>query len=517
MHDMVRLLSIALILAFTVPGSINPQTKRITERYFPDPDIEINTPAFQKKRGFTDYEEMMAYLNERAKKFSDLMSISFIGNSQKGYPIPLVTLQKGTGSEDNVRVWMQGGLHGNEPGSTEGVLMLIDHLLANADQHYLFDRLTLQIVPMANIDGYEKQDRYAANGLDLNRDQTKLVAPESQVLKKTFSQFNPHVALDFHEYRPYRKDYAKLSTYGVTTIYDVMFLYSGNLNVPDTLRHFTKEVFVKPAKLVMDEYTLRHHDYFSSTTHLGEIQLSQGATNARSSATSYALSQAVSTLIEVRGVGLGRTSFKRRVHTTFLIGMSYLETAYQHHEQVKQVIELSIAAQQDAVVNSKRTVYPQTVTMIDLDTEDPIDLELKTRDSWLSKPVLTRPRPASYIIDSTYGQLAYKLELLGLTVEQLAAPRKCKVEKYTVVDYTQDSQLYEKEYMQDVKTELTTIDTTFPRGTYIVSLQQKNANLAIEVCEPEAPNSFVSFGQLPTALHAQLPIYRTVSSNSRDH
>lgn len=515
--DMVRLLSIALILAFTVPGSINPQTKRITDRYFPDPDIEINTPAFQKKRGFTDYEEMMAYLNEREEKYGDLMSISFIGNSQKGYPIPLVTLQKGSGSEDHLRVWMQGGLHGNEPGSTEGVLMLMDHVLANADQHYLLDRLTLQIVPMANIDGYEKQDRYAANGLDLNRDQTKLVAPESQVLKKTFSDFNPHVALDFHEYRPYRKDYAKLSTYGVTTIYDVMFLYSGNLNVPDTLRHFTKEAFVEPAKRIMDEHELRHHDYFSSTTHLGEIQLSQGATNARSSATSYALSQAVSTLIEVRGVGLGRTSFTRRVYTTFLIGMSYLETAYQRHNDVKQVIDLSIASQQQAVVNSKRSVYPQTVTMIDLDTEDPIDLELNTRDSWLSTPVLTRPRPAGYVIDSAFGPLAYKLELLGLVVERLDKPTRLSIEKYTVVDYTQASQLYEKEYMQDVTTQVTPLDTTLPAGSYLVSLRQKNANLAIEVCEPEAPNSFVSFGQLPTELHAQLPIYRYVSSNTGHH
>ena len=44
---------------------------------------------------------------------------------------------------------------------------------------------------MANIDGYESHDRYAANGLDLNRDQTKLMAKESVSLKQAFSDFSP--------------------------------------------------------------------------------------------------------------------------------------------------------------------------------------------------------------------------------------------------------------------------------------------------------------------------------------
>jgi hypothetical protein len=32
--------------------------------------------------------------------------------------------------------------------------------------------------------------------------------------------------------------------------------------------------------------------------------------------------------------------------------------------------------------------------------------------------------------------------------------------------------------------------------------------LAVEVLEPEAPNSFISFGVLETTLNAVLPIYR---------
>lgn len=509
---MWRLFSIAIILAFTVPGGINPQSKKITERFFPDPAIEINTPAFQKKKGFTTYDEMMAYLTARQERYADRMAITFIGTSQKGYKIPMVTLaapnNSGNPDNDKVRIWMQGGLHGNEPGSTEGVLMLLDHLLADSSQHYLFDRLTIRMVPMANIDGYEKQDRYAANGLDLNRDQTKLVAPESQALKRAYSDYAAEVALDFHEYRPYRKDYARLSTYGVTAIYDVMFLYSGNLNVPDTLRHFTQQQFVNPCKAVMQAHQLRHHDYFSSTKVLGEIHLKQSSNNARSSATSFALAEAVSTLIEVRGVGLERTSFKRRVHTAFLVGMSYLESAYTNHLAVKETLALSRQQQQPAIVKSKPKAYDQTVGMIDLDTQDSIGITLPTLDAWTSKPTLERARPAAYLLDSSQGTIAEKLSLLGLQVSRIEADRSMRIEKYHVTDYQQDSQPYEQTYRQSVSTTVKAVDTILSAGTYIIDLRQKNANLAIEVCEPEAPNSFVSFGQIITTQEAILPIYR---------
>ena len=100
----------------------------------------------------------------------------------------------------------------------------------------------MAIVPMANIDGYLRLSRYANNGLDLNRDQTKLMAQESVLLKKNFSEFNPEVALDFHEYTPFRRDFSGFGNTGISNFYDAMFLFSGNLNVPENLRTFTEKI-----------------------------------------------------------------------------------------------------------------------------------------------------------------------------------------------------------------------------------------------------------------------------------
>ena len=326
----------------------NPQSKKITEQFFPEIDTLQNvTPALLKKKGYTDYDELISFLKNLEKQFPDQVKLRFIGESQKGLSIPMVQITNLKSQNPKTKVWMQGGIHGNEPASSEGLLYLMQALLHHKENQVFLDKINLTMVPMANIDGYLKQDRYASNGLDLNRDQTKLMAPESVVLKQAFSDFSPAVGLDFHEYNPYRKDFTKLGSFGITSAYDVMFLYTGNLNVPENLRLLTSSLFVEEARKCMSQHGFRHHDYMSTDSYHGEIVFNQGSQSARSSATSYALTNTISTLIEVRGVGIGRTSFKRRMAITYLIGMSYLKTTIENIDLIQKEINKAQVFQND--------------------------------------------------------------------------------------------------------------------------------------------------------------------------
>lgn len=503
---------IAVLFHFTLRAQFSPQPKELTERYFADPDIEINTPAFESKRGFTEYEDMMPFLQKLAAQYPETMNLSFIGESQKGEKIPLVKLKKANVSGQPIKVWMQGGLHGNEPASTEGMLWLIQQILEKPDYNKLLNRLELAIVPMVNIDGMNKGSRYAANGLDLNRDQTKLNAPESTVLKNAFNAFAPEVAVDFHEYRPFRRDYARLSSYGVTVPYDVMFLYSGNLNVPKNLRLYTKDRFVQAAADALKAKNMSSHDYFSSTKVMGAIQFNQGSHNARSSATSYALTNCVSSLIEIRGVGLGRTSFKRRVLCTFTVALSYLQSSYEHGEELRAVIAKAREDQSPAVVSTERLKEERDIYMIDVESSDSISLRGVVRDAWQSTAKLSRARPTAYILLPENTALVARLKTLGLEVLSLDSPQSLEVESYTVSEYQQEAEEYEGVHRQELQCELKTESLEIPAGSFVVYMDQKHANLAIEVLEPEAPNSFVSFSVFETKAGAQLPYYRYLSN-----
>ena len=492
-------------------GQLNPQSKKITEKFFPDADfIEDITPALQKKKGFIDYEELTSYLEMLVAQHPEKIQLSYIGESQKGKQIPMVRLTN-MNSNEKLKVWIQGGLHGDEPASTEGVLYLLNKLLNDSKYTYLLDSLDLAVIPMANIDGYLKQDRYAANGLDLNRDQTKLMASETLVIKKAFTDFNPELGLDFHEYRPYRKDFARMSSFGITSAYDAMFLYSGNLNVPENLRTLTNTLFVENARKVLENNGLRQHDYITTQTYGGEIHFNQGSNNARSSATNYALNNMISTLFEIRGVGIGRTSFKRRINVTFLIAINYLETAYNNIALVKEEIAKANSLNNDAIVTSSKTIYTSSIQTIDLDTNDLIDLEITIRDALQSKPELVRKRPKAYVIDKNQAEIIEKLKILGITIESLSEDTELEVESFTVSEYQRDSEKYEKMNLQTVETVLNSEKLSFPQGTFKIPMNQKRANLIIELLEPEAPNSFVSFGVIETEKLDTLPIYRLLN------
>ena len=508
---MKKILIISCVLMGFAMSAQNPQTKKITKKFFPDTEEVLNTtPALQKKRGFTDYEELLDFLNNLVEKYPDQISISFIGESQKGREIPMVKLTA-PNAKEKIKVWMQGGLHGNEPASTESMLYLLDRLLNDESYADILNNVELAVVPMANIDGYLKNNRYAANGLDLNRDQTKLMAPETVVLKKAYAEFNPEVAVDFHEYRPYRRDYARMGDFGVTNMYDAMFLYSGNLNIPENLRNLTNDLFVENARQLLDENEYTHHPYISSTKHYGDIHINQGSISARSSATNNALTNTISSLIEIRGVALGKTSFKRRMHSSFLIAVSYLRSAAENIQLVKDEIEKATSQENDVVIDYERGVYKDKVQFIDVSAAEYVEFEMTIRDAWKAKAKLKRPRPKAYIIDAKRTLLIEKLETLGIKVRYLDEEKDYEVEQYIVESYSKKPIRYEKMKLQSVEVSLVKENKTFPKGTAVIMMDQRRANLASVVLEPEAPNSFVSFGVLETQKGETLPIYRLIN------
>ena len=434
----------AFMISATLWSQISPQSKKVTKTFFPDYEaLDDTTPALQKKKGYTNYSELMAFLNNLVDQHPHIVQLRYIGESQKGKKIPLLSLNK-TSSTPKIKVWMMGGLHGNEPASTEGMLYFLDKILNDLEVSYLLDRIELAVVPMANIDGYLKQSRYAANGLDLNRDQTKLMAPESIVLKQAFSDFNPEVALDFHEYRPYRKDFAQLSNFGITALYDAMFLNSGNLNVPKNLRLLTQSLFIENAEQVLDENNFNHHPYISTKKYSGDIHFNQGSTNARSSATNFALTNTISTLFEIRGVGIGKTAFKRRVYITYLMALSYMETSFNNIELIKDEIRKATDQTNAVVVTSLKSIYKDSIQAIDLDTNAVIDLEVTIRDGLKAKPNIVRDRPKAYLIDYNETLLIEKLKTLGVEIDTLMHDQDYFVETYTVSEYKRATKKYEK-------------------------------------------------------------------------
>ena len=71
---------VLILLIFNLKLSIcfsqfNPQSKSIAEKFFPELELDISTPAFQKTSGFTNYKEMLDWLDKTIKPHTELVNL----------------------------------------------------------------------------------------------------------------------------------------------------------------------------------------------------------------------------------------------------------------------------------------------------------------------------------------------------------------------------------------------------------------------------------------------------------
>lgn len=492
------------------------QPERVTQRFYPDPAGTFNTPTLGKEagEGLATYPEICLFLEHLAARHPDRIRLESLGTTPKGRKIPVLYVGNDQTSPSSTRLkaWIQAGLHGNEPAGTEAVCRLADYLATSEEGKTWLEQLEIALVPLANPDGYALQQRHSATGLDLNRDQSKLADSVSMMLKRAFIAWQPEVALDIHEFRPFRKEFSVLRKGPVATYADALFLPTGHPNVPSCLREMTVGRFEPAAAKALASAGYTSSFYFTPELKEGQLTLLKGARSPQSSSTSFALSNAVSMFVEIRGIGLGPVSLARRTDVGFRVARSFLETAVRHKNEVKKAVNTAvretIGRQHPAVVVSEAALATYPVRFVDLIKAEVFTSDLPVKDALHTVPLVVRERPEAYFLADTCRRAVEILQTLGVTVEQIDRPQTLHVKRYLVTEYKKSPLLWEKIYPVQVRAALEEVTQTFPTGSYRIDLAQRGANFAVTLLEPESANGFVAFGVIPTALGAELPVYR---------
>ncbi|MEG1586986.1 MAG: M14 family metallocarboxypeptidase [Bacteroidales bacterium] len=497
-----------MFLICAVAGAQQPG--KVTSKFFPEPDMQMNTPLFQKSRGFTGYKEMMKFIEDLRLNHPDLIRIEKAGETQKGRDIPLVTIGRKENAEQKINILLMGRVHGNEPIGTEGLLYFMQQILENPEKHDYLDKINFYIMPMVNIDGGERNNRNTANGIDLNRDQSKLDSPEAVAMHAVANKILPHLFVDFHEYQPMKSDLFYISDGKVlSNPTDVMFLYSSNPNVAAPIRNAVDQLILPGIGKRMDQNGLTHQTYYTSSSSNGNIRFTQGGTSPRSSANSMALKNSISVLVEVRGVGLERISVKRRLNTVFVFADELAKIACDQAARIKDVCAQAEAERSDIVVEYTRSDNPaQEVQFLDMVKNRLITLPVHMLFSTESKPTLTRKRPKAYYILPTQKKAFEKLTLLGVDIKPTDQEVILDLECYLVISAIESSENISGMYPLQVKTEVSDKRVTLPAGTLKIEMNQRNANLIGSLLEPESSNGFVNYRVIDGKLHQELPIYR---------
>lgn len=500
---------ILLIALFPLAG-LAQQPKKVTQKFFPDPDIEMDVPVFHKKTGYTTHKEMTEFIAARAAEYPCVISVETVGQSQRGRDIPLVTV--GTGNaQDKLRIFYYARVHGDEPAGTEGMLYLIRQLAEDAEVVAMLDRAVFYIMPMVNPDGAESFKRQTANGIDLNRDQSKLDTPEAVALHAVVTRIDPHVAVDFHEYQSMRSDFSKLTSDIISTPWDVMFLYSGNPNVPQAIRNVVDEMFVANAGADMDRWGYTHHTYFTSRSNQGDVVFNVGGASPRSTSNAFALKGMVSLLMEIRGIKLDRVSMKRRTHTVYELGLSFARTAIENEERLLAALADARHDDRDIAVKFSAERAEMEFPFLDIIRNEMVTLEVPVRLNTNSTPTLLRSLPEAYYILPSERAAIEKLDQMGIGYTVSDGDLTVEVEVFKVLAVKEDQDQVGGVYPVEVTTRVERRNVTLPAGTVRVGMDQGYRRAATVLLEPESLNGFVNYRVIEVGRGEELPVYRVVT------
>lgn len=204
-----RLALAAVIVSFAMTGA----AAKVPESW--------RTPAERSGyRATPSYEETLDFLRMLQSRAPDRLRLATFGRSAEGRDMPFVIASdRGAFNPSAAHdaglpvVLIQCGIHAGEIDGKDAMLAILRDL-ATGRAPDLVGGLTLLVIPIYNVDGHERVSptnranqigpaegvgfRTTSNGLDLNRDHLKLDTPEARALVTLVNAWQPDLHVDVH-------------------------------------------------------------------------------------------------------------------------------------------------------------------------------------------------------------------------------------------------------------------------------------------------------------------------------
>jgi hypothetical protein len=411
-------------------------------------------------------------------------------------------------STQKLRVWMQGGVHGNEPGGDQALLAFLGKLDDDPEWALsLLENIDLVVLPRYSPDGVAYFQRYLASSYDPNRDHTKMYSQQTRDIKKLNRQFNAHVSVDCHEYSATNQ----LGDEGqYRPSQDIQFSAFKNPNLHPNLTALGESLFVPKVHETIEENNFTTSGYVVAVDPKG-IHLTDFVTDVRGDV-AVVLGQGLSFLTETRGIRLGNQHFRRRVAAGLVAVETVMQIAADNAEMIYETVE---KARADFITNDREIIvtdYPRwtnkTWPFIEAATGAIVDVPVLWGNNTPPASNLTRARPEAYVFSRAWSHAAALLRDTGLQVDELLADYTGELEAFNITSATMAPSKYEGTVLTTVTTDMTVKNVSFPAGAYWVSTRQQNAAQAFVRLEPEGADSYATFNIFPVSAGDEYQVYR---------
>jgi len=171
-------------------------------------------------RATSTYAETMDFLRRAESRAPDLIRVTSFGETAEGRELPLVIVSSdGAFTPAAARatgkpiLLLQSGIHAGEIDGKDASLMLLREIALGNRPDLAGAAVTL-FAPIYNLDGHERISPYnrpnqngpvegmgfraTTSGLNLNRDFLRLASPEARALARLVADWRPHLHVDNH-------------------------------------------------------------------------------------------------------------------------------------------------------------------------------------------------------------------------------------------------------------------------------------------------------------------------------
>ncbi|HEU4595997.1 MAG TPA: M14 family metallopeptidase [Pyrinomonadaceae bacterium] len=503
-------------------------TQQHTKAQTPSPPVPPEWLTHAEKTDYREtpnFDDSIAYAR-RLTTASPWLRLTEFGRSGQGRALPLVIASKGAEwtpqaaqKSGKAIVLIQACIHAGETDGKDAGLALLRDIAVTKAHAALLDRVVLLFIPIYNADGHERRSPYNrvnqngpaemgwrgnASNLNLNRDYMKADAPETRAWLRLWNEWQPDLFIDCHV------------TDGADFRYNVTYQFERHENVHPAIRAWSAEGFEKRILRAAEKDGNLFSEYLVFRDNRDPSKGIDSFIATPRFATGYVpvVRNRPALLIETHMLKEHRS----RVRGTYDILRAALEEVNRDPEGLMRAGRLAdeqIAKDGRAYDASKR--LPLSVTLTETTTPMLLKgLEFRLEKSeasgaervvWGTKPVDTtvpfyataRPAvsvapPLAYIIPPQWKEPIEVLAAHGLRLQRLAAPATIEVESYRFREVKFGASSFEGRVLVSFKVELVRERRTYPAGSVVVSLAQTAARAALQLLEPEAPDSFVSWG-----------------------
>jgi len=461
---------------------------------------------------YADIMEFLFYCNSK----SDNITVEYFAKSDEGKDIPLAIISEGELNNSKLNIFIIAGTHAGEVDGKEATFILIRNLLFG-DKKELLKKCNVFIVPILNVYGNDKIDKYNRlsqngpvkgvglsdfpNGMNINRDYTKLEINELKALIKVINKYDPDIIIDCHttngSYHAYALTYAP------------PLHPNTNRQITDFLR---KELLPFVTEKIDREYSLKMQ-YYGNFRRFEELALvwQTFSYQPRYGTNYFGLINRIGILSE----SYSYLDLKGRIDITFEFVTEIMNYAIQHTEKIKSMIS---SIDRDNI--SRRDQYKKEYVSIRCEVyeeKEPIEILQGAVDSIrdesgkgytfvmkkdVAQSIMVKDYtnfrgidkirlPFCYILPNQFFNVVNNLLQHGIEVHKILESKKIHAEIFLVDSLIRSTSVYQTHKSLRAEGKYKECDINIEDGDYLIFLGQKKSNLLPLLLEPYSDDGYL--------------------------